>query len=110
MRQSAKPVVPAIAPPGGCPRLACCIPFCRRTFRNDKNGTPWPEGMETMCGKHWRLVSKDRRRRYSRLHRLWKNRRGTLQDATMADRIVKLLNDEFERFKKIATEAAAGIG
>lgn len=101
---------PAIATPGGCPRLACCIPFCRRTFRNDKKGTPWPEGMETMCGKHWRLVSKGRRRRYSRLFRLYKNRKGTLQDADMANRIVKLLNDEFERFKKIATEASAGIG
>lgn len=104
-----KPVVPAVAPPGGCPRLACCIPFCRRAFRHDKAGTPWPEGMEVMCGKHWRMVSRERRRRYSKLHRLWKNRKGHLQGEA-ASRIVRLLNAEFERFKAIATETAGGIG
>jgi hypothetical protein len=103
-----KPTYPAEGN-GRTMRLACCIPFCRRTFKNDKAGTPWPEGAQVMCGKHWRMVSRDRRRRYSRLHRLWKNKKGAVQ-GEIADRIVRLLNDEFERFKKIATEAAAGIG
>jgi len=33
-------------------RIACCIPFCRRTARNDKGWAEW------MCCNHWRLVSK----------------------------------------------------
>lgn len=101
--------LPPVVGDGQAVRLTCCVPFCRRTFRNDKNGTPWPEGHEVMCGKHWRMVGKDRRRRWSKLYRLYKNKRGTLQ-GDMADRIARLLNAEFDRFKKIATEAAAGIG
>lgn len=101
-------VAPPIAPEGGCPRLACCIPFCRRTFRQDKKGTPWAEGMEVVCGRHWRLVSRDRRRRYSKLLKLYRNKKGTLQGDT-ADRIVDILNAEFERLRKIMTEAAVGI-
>lgn len=100
--------LPPIVGDGHSTRLACCIPFCRRTFRYDKNGTPWPEGHETMCGKHWRMIGKDRRRRWSKLYRLYKNKRGTLQ-GDMADRVARMLSAEFDRFKKIATEAAAGI-
>lgn len=102
-------VAPAVAPEGGCARLACCIPFCGRTFRRDKSGAPWTEGSQVMCGKHWRMISKARRARYTKLHRLWKNKKGHLQ-GDMADRIVRMLYAEFERFKVIATEAAGGIG
>lgn len=104
-----KPTAPAIAPEGGCVRLACCVPFCRRTFRNDKNQTPWPEGSEVICGKHWRLIDRDRRRRYDKLKRLFKNKRGTLQ-GKLADYIHERLGREWERLKTVAIEAAAGIG
>lgn len=104
-----KPTAPVIAPEGGCIRLACCIPFCRRTFRNDKKETPWPAGSEVMCGKHWRLVSAARRRRYNRLRRLFENKKGKLQ-GPLAERIARLLWQEFEHFKTIATGSAAGIG
>lgn len=103
--QRIKPVVPAIAPPGGCERLSCCIPFCRRTFRNDKKLTPWPEGMETMCGKHWRLGSVVFRRRHSRLMRLYK--RGP-SDA-IRFQIFIMLERLWDRIKKQATERAGGI-
>lgn len=102
-------IAPAVAPEGGCERLACCVPFCGRTFRNDKKGTPYPEGSEVICGKHWRLLSRDRRRRYSRLLRLYKGRKGTLQGA-LAERICRLLNEEFDRMKAIAIERAGGVG
>jgi hypothetical protein len=37
-------------------RLACLVPFCRRTHK--------PEAYsEWICGEHWRLVSKATRRR-----------------------------------------------
>ncbi len=103
------PERPPVIGDGQAIRLTCCVLGCRRTFRRDKNGTPWDEGAEVMCGKHWRMVSRDRRRRYSPAARLYKNKKGSLQ-GPMADRICKLLWAEFERFKKIATEAAVGIG
>lgn len=33
-------------------RISCCVPFCRRTTRNDGTFSEW------ICGKHWRLVSR----------------------------------------------------
>ncbi len=99
---------PPVVGDGQAVRLTCCIPFCRRTFRNDKNGTPWPEGSEVICGKHWRLISRDRRRRYARLRRIFDGKKGKLP-GPLADRIGRILWAEFERFKKIATEAAVGI-
>lgn len=98
---------PAIAD-GQCVRLSCCVPFCRRTFRNDKSGTPWPKFSETMCGKHWRLINVGRRRRYKKLERMLRNRKGVLQGA-LADRIVGLLWAEWGRMKAAAIERAAGI-
>ncbi|BEV44742.1 hypothetical protein [Afipia carboxidovorans] len=38
-------------------RIACCVPFCRRTCRNDSGFAEW------ICGKHWALVSKTTKRR-----------------------------------------------
>lgn len=34
------------------PRIACCVPFCRRGSRK------FPPGTEIICGKHWRLVDR----------------------------------------------------
>jgi len=33
-------------------RIPCCVPFCRRTTRNDGSFTEW------ICAKHWRLVGR----------------------------------------------------
>lgn len=38
-------------------RITCCVPYCRRTCRNDANFSEW------ICGKHWSLVSKTTKRR-----------------------------------------------
>jgi hypothetical protein len=104
-----KPVVPAVAPPGGCERLACCIPFCRRTFRNDKRGTPWPEGSHVICGKHWRLGSAIVRRRYSRLKRL--HTRGPVnQHGSIRPKLERMMSACFDRVVRQATERAGGIG
>ncbi len=90
-------------------RLGCLVPHCRRTFKKDKAGTPWEDGDEVMCGKHWRGISRDRRRRYTKLQRLYKNKRGTLQ-GKLAETLERILGKEWERLKKIAIEAAMGIG
>ena len=102
---AASPTAPVIAPEGGCLRLACCVPFCRRTFKNDKAGTPWREGSRVICGKHWRMGSATTRRRQRRLRRLLK--RGVVGKT---DKIEGMLNVLWERILKQATEAAAGIG
>jgi hypothetical protein len=36
-------------------RLPCCVPFCRRTTRNDRGWAEW------LCPRHWRLVDKELR-------------------------------------------------
>ncbi|CAB4167976.1 hypothetical protein UFOVP860_74 [uncultured Caudovirales phage] len=100
------PTAPVIAPEGGCLRLACCVPFCRRTFKNDKVGTPWLEGSRVICGKHWRMGNATARRRHSRLSRLQK--RGII--VRKAGQIEDMLHALWDRILKQATEAAAGIG
>lgn len=40
-------------------RLACCVPFCRRTTRNDEGYALW------ICGKHWSLVPYKLRAEYN---------------------------------------------
>lgn len=34
-------------------RLRCCVPFCRRTTRNDRGWDEW------LCAAHWKLVDTD---------------------------------------------------
>jgi hypothetical protein len=74
-------------------RLGCCVPFCRRT-------TARAEFDEWICGKHWQMVSKDRRRAYGRRTRQWR-RYYTVDDAVMARLWAAL--------KREAIERAAGI-
>jgi hypothetical protein len=50
-------------------RLPCCVPFCRRTTRNDRGWAEW------LCPRHWRLVDAEikalrRRVRRKGRHRL----------------------------------------
>ena len=40
-------------------RIACAVPFCRRTYRNKEGFSEW------ICAAHWRAVPKRLRRLYS---------------------------------------------
>lgn len=75
-------------------RLACCVPFCRRT-------TGRTEFSEWLCGEHWRLVDKRKRRIYGRYVRQWR-RFGPITSYKAADRI-------WNHIKREAIERAAGI-
>lgn len=83
-------------------RLACQVPFCRRT-RGDRKGDPVRPGMEWICGKHWRLVSYRRRYTYSAIRRRMRRYPEEPRWRHMADAW-------WERCKTAAIEAAVGIG
>lgn len=108
-----KPAWPVVAPEGGCERLACCIPFCRRTFRNDKKGTPWQAGMEVMCSKHYQTAPLDLRQRDRQLRRLLRKAERLLNGRkrhVLGRRIVTWQWECFAKIKLAVTERAAGIG
>jgi len=69
-------------------RIACLVPFCRRTHRNYEGFRAW------ICGKHWAMTSRTWRRRLSLFRR-----RGRKD---LADRM-------FSRLARQAIERAAGI-
>lgn len=48
-------------------RIPCAVPFCRRTAARDKH----PNATEIICGKHWRLARKRRRRLFTLACRRW---------------------------------------
>ena len=75
-------------------RIGCCVPFCRRTRLN-------PGFNEWICGKHWAVIAKDRRRVYGRLKGRWR-RFGDPRDQARAWRI-------WDRLKREAIERAVGI-
>ena len=104
-----KPTYPAVGD-GLTVRLACCIPHCRRTFRNDKNLTPWHSGSEVMCGKHWRSAEpmlRARHRKIWKLVRTIEQRHGKQRTWLCARRIGFRV---WEKIKVQATERAMGIG
>ena len=112
MAERTKPIAPAIAPPGGCERLGCCIPFCRRTFRQDKKLTPWPAGSVIMCGKHWRTAPLELRQRDRHLRRLIKKIERLVPNPKarrMHDRVRRWHDQNWFRAEKIINERAAGI-
>lgn len=75
-------------------RLRCCVPFCRRT-------TKQAEFPEWICGDHWCLLPKQRRRAYGRHVKRWR-RYGPTHYGIAANRI-------WNRLKAMAIERAAGI-
>lgn len=81
-------------------RIPCCVPFCHGS-RGDRKNQPVCEGMEWICSKHWRLVSRKTKRLRSAARRRFKARPG---HADRADAII------WARCKREAIEAAAGIG
>lgn len=46
-------------------RIPCVVPFCRRT-------TAGKAGAEWICGNHWPMVPKARRRVWGRLRKRWR--------------------------------------
>lgn len=113
MTDRSKPVVPAVAPPGGCERLGCCIPFCRRTFKQDKFATPWPEGMEVMCGQHARMMTADLRARKRKVRKLWRKAERLTNDTPNKGRLLSVLArwdlELWALGKRQVSERAGGI-
>lgn len=77
-------------------RIACCVPFCRRTLRNDEGFQEW------ICSRHWQATDKKLRRFRSMLIRRGKRRGWT--------RIrIELEAEYWAKLKAQAIERAAGI-
>ena len=74
-------------------RIACCVPFCRRTTLNKHGWSEW------ICGDHWRLIPKPLRRVQGRINR--RARRGLAVAGERGDRI-------WNRLKRAAIERALG--
>lgn len=93
-------------------RLPCCVPFCRRTFKNDEGF------VEMICGKHWRMASQVKRRRRTRLFRAYRKRFGDNDywnypagspQRIAAVRLHRLCQKAWQSCKRDAIERAAGI-
>lgn len=117
-------------------RLPCCVPFCRAT-RGDRKGDPLVPGMEWICSKHWRHVDR-RTKRFKRLAEKVERKTNAECEAIereaqrcaaehgggvhvdiierfnaaaeRRDRARAACDRAWERCKRIATEAAVGIG
>lgn len=75
-------------------RITCCVPFCRRTYRNDKDFREW------ICHKHWPLAG----RRLRWLYAAWKRRRRRGHPEAPAK-----CRELWERCKARAIETALGL-
>ncbi|WP_137136636.1 hypothetical protein [Rhizobium sp. FKY42] len=91
-------------------RVACCVPFCRRTTKHDCS--------EWICGPHWMAVPSRLRRRKYRLFRLYKKRFGSnsfwvypagSSNRIMAVKLDRLCAKAWDRCKAAAIETAGGI-
>lgn len=103
---------PPVVGDGECVRLSCCIPFCGRTFRNDKKGTPWSEGQVVMCGKHWRMAPSDMRARDRQLRRLLRRVERLLPGGKrrrMWTVVARWHDQNWHHARQVITERAAGI-
>lgn len=70
---------PFVVKPG---RIACCVPFCRRTFKIE------PGDREIMCGAHYRLGDARLRRLRAKVIRKLKSGRLSWDfGAAMAERL-----------------------
>lgn len=76
-------------------RIRCVVPHCNRTRVDDGAFDEW------ICGDHWRLVERMKRRVYGRIMKRWRRFRAP-EDDVVGRRIWSAL-------KRLATERAAGI-
>ncbi len=86
-------------------RIACCVPFRRRTAaRKGKLA----DCEEIICGKHWRQTPQTLRRRLQKIRRLTKRAvmRGDLGSQNKAWRLDWAV---WEKIKAAAIETAAGV-
>jgi hypothetical protein len=92
-------------------RVACCVPFCRRTFK--------AEGItEVICGNHWRMIpiryrrpNSLARRRYRAIcgdKAYWEFPAGSPQ-RMKGHRLARQEEFFWERCKRKAIETALGI-
>lgn len=99
-------------------RIACCVPFCKRTASRAKFG----ECTEIICGKHWRMIpNKVRARRKQLARRKRKVERLALRKSIRDKKTFgvqmwsircyfkKAWDREWEACKGAAIEAAGGI-
>lgn len=91
-------------------RIPCCVPFCRRTFKDDGRAG------EIMCGKHYRLADQRYRRLWTRLVRAWRRDPRQFWEMPPGSRerlrklkIERLFDKLWVRIKRQAIERAAGI-
>lgn len=89
-------------------RLACLVPFCRCTRGQRKGERPIKAGEQWICGKHWRLVPVEMKRRRRELLRRW--RKVTIGNRGKAEYLARVAYwRQWEAIKVMAIEVAAGI-
>lgn len=81
-------------------RVRCLVPFCKRTTPAGRFG---PDA-QWICGNHWRMIPKDRRRVWGRLRKQWR-RYGPSAGENFDARWWRI----WDRLKRSAIEAATGI-
>lgn len=86
-------------------RIACQVPFCRRTAP-DRGQT------EVICGRHWRTADKALTRRYKALYRwIERNKDNQAPEALpILRRRWYAAERAWKRIKQQAIERAMGIG
>lgn len=92
-------------------RINCAVPLCRRTLKADSG--------EWLCGKHWMLIPKNRRRVFSRINRqyrkqfgdnpFWRYPPGSPKRLACV-RLDRRWRRTWARLKRLAIERALGIG
>lgn len=106
-----KPTYPAIGD-GVTIRLACCVPHCRRTFRNDKQYTPWPKGSSVICGDHWRRGDLALRHSWKAAHRLYRKASRMVpskRQRFLCRKLTDICHARYDRVVKSAIERTMGI-
>lgn len=81
-------------------RVGCCVPFCGRTRKS-----PAGRFSEWICGDHWRLIDKERRRVWGRVHRRWRRFGPASRETAPLVAYARL----WAALKRQAIERAAGI-
>lgn len=79
-------------------RVPCCVPFCRRTYRDDDGSC-----VEAICGKHFRLADKNLRIKLTKCRRQVRTGKRSLERGRKLDDYL------WGKIKKQAIERAAGI-
>lgn len=75
-------------------RMRCAVPFCAHTRGRRKGEQPIKPGEEWVCGEHWRLTSRD-----------WRRRMGLFRRRQRWD----LVHQMWQRLKEQAIERACGL-